>query len=126
MQRSELVSWVSHNQDQLNQRKRDSQEPVDIPVRDVDRGTREGHRVVAIVASTQTACIFPRLEDRHVLVACNGGHQTGDGQSNTILLVGVANLNPEEDCCLLLPWGQSAPMAAVPKESALYTASHWP
>merc|ERR1719329_1140801 len=61
------------------------------------RGTCERHTEISRCISRNSEGLVPRVEDSHVVVASNGSHQSSDGQGNTVLLVNITDLNPEEN-----------------------------
>merc|ERR1712078_921064 len=93
-----FLGWQSHNQDQLDEKERDRENPVDIPVGIIERRTSEANRVVArLRVELHIEGIIPGVENAEVVVCRDGGHQTGDGERCAVLLVHVVDLEPEED-----------------------------
>merc|ERR1719414_1360090 len=93
-----LLSWQSHNENQLNQEERDGENPVHIAIGIIERRTGESHRIVSCLGvKLHVKGIIPGVEDSEVVVRRNEGHQASDRKRGAILLVDVIDLQPKED-----------------------------
>merc|ERR1719385_161535 len=91
-----LLSWQPHDQDQLDEEERDSKNPVDISIGIVEGLTCEEY-LILMPHEFHIEGIIPGIENAEVVVCRDGCHQPGDGQRCAVLLVHVADLEPEED-----------------------------
>merc|ERR1719388_220083 len=89
--------WQSHDEDELDKKKRDGQNPVHIPIGIIERRTGQTNRVVArLLVELHLECVIPRVEDSEVVVGCDERHYACNCQRCPVLLGDVRNLQPEE------------------------------
>merc|ERR1719301_244822 len=95
--RNRFLRWQPHHEDQLDEKERDRENPVDVPIGIVERLPRQFDDVVALIrAELHIECVIPGVEDSEVVVGRDEGHQACNRQRCAVVLGDVRNLQPEE------------------------------
>merc|ERR1719161_3135995 len=73
--------WQSHDENQLDEKERDRQNPVDISIGVIERRTGEADHVVALLrVELHIEGIIPGVENAEVVIDRDEGHQARDGE----------------------------------------------
>mmetsp|Transcript_63829 Transcript_63829/g.94813 ORF Transcript_63829/g.94813 Transcript_63829/m.94813 type:complete len:218 (-) Transcript_63829:61-714(-) len=94
-QSSSLTCRQLHHQNQFDEQQGHGEQPINVPVGVVERRTGHLHGI-GPADLIHIECLNPRVEDTEVMVRGNPGDDPGDGESSSIILADIAQLQPKE------------------------------